>query len=127
MQVVIKAVCKITRVVVKAVHFVWCKLLKPLQKEIIKALQGVIDFVEDTLNSVCVWGDCGFSLGFLHDVIAVINKLFIDGSDDFCANDGDVPCEEAFTPEDVEPTGALPVPTRCWTEFVPMAGVSTQL
>eukprot|EP00961_Rhodomonas_salina_P186534 2518439-Rhodomonas_salina.1 len=106
----------------KAVHFVWCKLLKPLQKEILKAINRIIDFVENTMNGLCFWGDCGFKLDFLRDVVSIINKIFQDGTDDFCANDDLFDCDAAFAPEDEEPSGALPVPTRCWTEFVPMAG-----
>eukprot|EP00961_Rhodomonas_salina_P141324 1902687-Rhodomonas_salina.2 len=124
MKKVIEWACKIIQIIGPSLHYIYCSIVRPLIEWILDFIWEVINGVESTIRSFPFGQD--FTFGGLRTVAESLNTFLVDGTENFCAEAFKQECE--FPDEDGSNTdGELPVPSRCWADFAPYAGVSLQL
>ena len=126
MQKIIKFLCDAVGVMLVVVKALYCNITRPLITLLIDIIKGVISGFETVINGLCL-GTCNFELSAVHDMLDTIKGFLVDKTSSFCENElGDL-CDFGKDKPDENDDGTNYVATRCWADFVPQAGASTQL
>lgn len=120
---IMREVCNVLKTVWDIWVIVYCNIISPAISKLIEFFDELQKMLEQMINWIPLVNE---EVTFLDPFLDFFRGI-LGAANDFTCGQGEWNCSLDFGGDGTEATGTLPLPSRCWADFVPFAGISTAL